>query len=802
MLVTHDYLSPGRADTGPISPLSFCLLLGILLLTGCGGGGGGGDDGDEAPGDKVEISGAILIPGGAVSPANPIGLKGAASRPVSLYRIDDAGNIIGDVLDTATSDQDGNYVLLLPAEIEYSSDLIVEAQLGGGERARAIVIDETTDVSPITEYITQKLIADPAIDMSALPLAEVARLIAFVETLPIQPKPDLVAQLAAIAAFSDVAVEAQIDDLATSNPQIRLSGLLSVPGSPPPAPRPAPTGTAARDNPVPLQLVELYRINGAGDNVGAPVADATTNAEGVFTMLLPTGMSMSGDLRLQADVNGDVITALVTGETISIGAESHFVATKLLAEPNVDPAGLNINAVRSIVQFAITANCPEATTLAAQLNELDTCVGAEVSVLVDNAVNDVPVIGQGDAIGVTMDEDGAPIAFVAPLITATDTDSGTLTWSGSAATSGTASVSGTAVSSPTISYVPAADFSGIASFDVTVDDGNGGSDTITVNVTIDPVNDDPVIDQGDAIGVTMDEDGAPIAFVAPAISATDVEGNPLTWSGTAANSGTATVSGSGASPTITYVPVPGFNGVASFDAIVSDGVGGSATITINVTIDPVNDDPVIDQGDAIDVTMDEDGAPIAFVVPLITATDTDSGTLTWSGSAATSGTASVSGTAVSSPTISYVPLANFNGIASFDVTVDDGNGGSDTITVNVTIDPQNDLPTIGGTAATTAVEGVLYSFTPTADDVDGEALLFSIQNQPSWATGFDVSDGTLSGIPGPADVTTGLFSNIIISVTAGGETVDLPAFDITVNATAEGPAVWDQFDWDDGSTWQ
>ncbi len=40
----------------------------------------------------------------------------------------------------------------------------------------------------------------------------------------------------------------------------------------------------------------------------------------------------------------------------------------------------------------------------------------------------------------------------------------------------------------------------------------------------------------------------------------------------------------------------------------------------------------------------------------------------------------------------YTPDANFNGSDSFSYTVDDGNGGTDTATVNVTVNPVNDAP--------------------------------------------------------------------------------------------------------------
>jgi len=295
--------------------------------------------------------------------------------------------------------------------------------------------------------------------------------------------------------------------------------------------------------------------------------------------------------------------------------------------------------------------------------------------------------------------------------------------------------------------------------------------------------------------VTTDEDSA----VAVTLSANDdgAAPGPLVFTITDPANGVL----SGTAPNLTYTPNAEFNDSDSFTFTATDGAGAVSNVaTVSITVNAVNDAPVIAQAGPLEVTMDEDGAPIAFAAPTITATDVDSATLTWSGTAATNGTATVSGTGAS-PTITYVPNADFDGTDNFNVTVSDGSGGSDTITVNVTIAAQNDLPTIAGIPPTTATEGVAYSFTPIADDVDGEALTFSIQNQPSWA-GFNPADGTLSGTPDVADVDTADFTNIIISVTAGGETVALPAFSITVNPSAAGPAVWDLFNWDDGSTWQ
>ncbi|MFC1857237.1 putative Ig domain-containing protein, partial [Thermodesulfobacteriota bacterium] len=90
----------------------------------------------------------------------------------------------------------------------------------------------------------------------------------------------------------------------------------------------------------------------------------------------------------------------------------------------------------------------------------------------------------------------------------------------------------------------------------------------------------------------------------------------------------------------------------------------------------------------------------------------------------------------------------------------------------------NDPPSISGPPVTIANEGNIYSFTPTANDIDlGDSLLFSIINKPNWAN-FDTSTGELSGTPANIDVD--IYQGVVITVTDGQLSTSLPAFDITV----------------------
>ncbi len=65
---------------------------------------------------------------------------------------------------------------------------------------------------------------------------------------------------------------------------------------------------------------------------------------------------------------------------------------------------------------------------------------------------------------------------------------------------------------------------------------------------------------------------------------------------------------------------------------------------------------------------------------------------------------------------------------------------------NVTMQRNNVAPTISGTPPSTAKVGQFFSFTPIASDINGDSLVFSINNKPSWAF-FDTSNGKLYGTP-------------------------------------------------------
>ena len=133
--------------------------------------------------------------------------------------------------------------------------------------------------------------------------------------------------------------------------------------------------------------------------------------------------------------------------------------------------------------------------------------------------------------------------------------------------------------------------------------------------------------------------------------------------------------------------------------------------------------------------------------------------------------------------LSFIPASNANGSGydNFGFSVNDGTTDSAaTYSMTIDVSPDNDAPTIGGTATTDIAAGESYSFIPTVNDSDGDTLTYSTSNKPAWAS-FDTNTGALTGTPTDADA--GTTNNIVIYVSDGTVTTSLAAFDLTVAAS-------------------
>ena len=344
---------------------------------------------------------------------------------------------------------------------------------------------------------------------------------------------------------------------------------------------------------------------------------------------------------------------------------------------------------------------------------------ATVTLLVTD-VNDAPVAVDDSA---STNED-TPVT-ISVLANDTDVDGDTL--SVSAVTQG--AHGSAAVVGSDVKYTPAANYNGADSFTYTVSDGHGGTATGTVNVNVAGVNDNPTANDDSA---TTNEDTAVSVNVVG--NDTDIDGDTLSVTAvTQPAHGSATFAGG----SITYTPAANYNGADSFTYTVSDGHGGTATATVGVNVTPVNDDPTANNDS---VTTDEDTA----VTHNVLANDSDVDGDALSIASVTQGAHGA--VTFSGGDVTYTPAANYNGGDSFTYTVSDGNGGSATATVNVTVNAVDDAPVAVNDAAAAAEDSGANAIDVLANDTDVDAGPKSVASVTQPANGMVSITGGGTGL--------------------------------------------------------
>lgn len=161
------------------------------------------------------------------------------------------------------------------------------------------------------------------------------------------------------------------------------------------------------------------------------------------------------------------------------------------------------------------------------------------------------------------------------------------------AVNGSVSLSGS-----TVTFTPDTNYNGSgASFEYTLSDGSltdTGLVTVTVNAVNDPPSFDPIADQN------VNEDASTqnvfITNVSPGPS--DESGQTVTFTATSSNPSlipNPTVSGVGATRTLTYTPVANANGSTTITVIANDEQAQNNTFarTFTITVNSVNDLPTI-----------------------------------------------------------------------------------------------------------------------------------------------------------------------------------------------------------------
>ena len=458
-------------------------------------------------------------------------------------------------------------------------------------------------------------------------------------------------------------------------------------------------------------------------------------------------------------------------------------------------------------------------------------------------VNDAPKIAQTEALSVTMSEDGSPTPWSAPAVSATDVDNddSTLEWSvfGSVP-HGTATVSGTGSSPSIFTYSPTGDHNGSDSFKIQVSDGSL-TDTITVDVSITPVNDAPTLNAiTGPLNINEDAEEQLVFLTGIGTGATN-ETQDITVTATSDSTGIIP------NPTVTYAS-PDATGTLKFKP-VSEANGSSVTITVKVddqqatfsrqftvNVAAVNDAPVLDKSKNPSLTeisednFTSDGDTVAKIVIdnsitdvdvtsapeaiAVTAVNSDDGTWQYDkdgGATFISFPSDISENKAvlldENAKIRFVPNSNFNGTSAItfrawdkssgangDVSADTTSGtsfSSDDDTAEITVTPVDDSPTVANpisdisasedsTARTINLSSV---FTDIDNNDAGIAKSVSSNNNPGLVSA-SISGDTLTLSFGSNQNGT---ATITIRGSSNSKTVD-DTFIVTVSAVNDPPS--------------
>jgi len=395
-----------------------------------------------------------------------------------------------------------------------------------------------------------------------------------------------------------------------------------------------------------------------------------------------------------------------------------------------------------------------------------------------NPVNDPPV-ATNEAYS-TAEDESLQVALPGVLTNDTDVDGDVLS-----ATLSTAPAHGNVVlaANGSFTYLPAANFTGMDSFQYMASDGRGGGDSGTVTLQVTPVQDAPV---AVADARTTAED-TPLMVAAPGVLAndTDVDGDALTAAlASGPSHGTLALQANGA---FDYTPAAGWNGVDSFIYSASDGKGGSDPATVTITVSADNDAPIaVDDGYA---TNEDTQRSVAAPGALANDTDADGDVLT---AALTTGPTHGVVVLQANGAFDYTPAPGWSGTDTFTYTVADGNGGSDQATVTIAVSASNDAPiavddghfTAEDTPLAVAAPGVLANDT----DPDGDGLTAALGTGPSHGTLTLQANGAFDYTPAPGWSGADSFTYTAVDGNGGS---DAATVTITVSADNDAPASTD-----------
>jgi len=334
------------------------------------------------------------------------------------------------------------------------------------------------------------------------------------------------------------------------------------------------------------------------------------------------------------------------------------------------------------------------------------------------------------------------------------------------------------------------DYETDASYQLTVEVSDNGTppltETVMITVDITDVNDPPVV--FDDIYIVNEDNPLGVAAFGVLANDSDADGDSISAVlDTAATNGSLTLNADGS---FDYIPDAHFSGTDSFTYHARDATVDSNTATVTITVNSVNDAPVV--SDILDQNIAE-GSTFATINldDFVSDIDNTDAEIIWTATGNTELTVAI----VNRVATIMIPDMDWNGSETITFRATDSGALFAEDATNFTVTAVNDAPVIISTAPATATEDALYIYQVTVDDPDdannGADLTFGLTNAPDGMTISDtglIEWTPLEGVASSGEVTvwvadggedgaTAVSEKFTLSVTA----VNDPPTDITLS---------------------
>ncbi|MCR9984185.1 tandem-95 repeat protein [Vibrio alginolyticus] len=511
--------------------------------------------------------------------------------------------------------------------------------------------------------------------------------------------------------------------------------------------------------------------NNDGSWTYIPEADDDTEVSFSYDIIDDDGGVINGTANLDIKPVNDA--PIATNDAIQTDEDSQVVIDVLANDSDIEGDDLSITSAsvseeQGIVEivdgklvFTPAENFNGNATISYTISDGELEDEAQVSVTV-NSVNDAP-IALNDA---TITEEDTSVT-IDVLPNDTDIDGDALSIESASVPSDQGQVE---IIDGKLVFTPAENFNGDAEITYTVTDG-ALTDEATVKVTVNAVNDTPVVESSIA-DQTLAEDFTPYTIdLNAAFSDVDNADGELTFS----VSGNSNIQVAIVNGIATITPTADWNGSETLTFTATDPSGESVSQTVNFTVAPVAD--IV----ADSATVVEDTATIIKVLGNDTFEGDDKVVSLDTNNGPANGTVSVN----PDGSVTYTPSDNYHGTDSFTYIVTSG-GVSESTTVSVDVTPVNDAPVAkDDTAITDEDTPVTIDVLPNDTDIDGEKLSIESASVPKEQGTVEVVDGKL--VFTPAENFNG-DAEITYTVTDGTLT-DQAKVTVTVNPVNDAPTI-------------